>query len=62
MPFGFARVSHHARPETAPGGREAETGSHDGLSVALTEPLDEAAPFEFEHVHGDTCSCNLRGE
>jgi hypothetical protein len=56
MAFGFARVSHGLRPEAAASEAEAEA------PPAAPEHADDEPPFEFEHVHGETCSCNLRGE
>lgn len=61
MPFGFARIN-----------RGALAGAPRHV-LADPEPRDQAAPApglgeheqdatEFLHVHGDTCSCNLRGE
>jgi hypothetical protein len=57
MAFGFARVSRDSRPEAPPSGQEAG----ETLPPLLVEAESEAA-FAYEHVHGDTCSCNLRGE
>ena len=58
MAFGFARVNRETRPEAAASGRESEAP----LPFSLGEAAEDHPPFEFEHVHGDTCSCGLRGE
>lgn len=56
MAFGFARVSRDVLPEAV---------ASDGDAATAPPPLAEAegaAPLTFEHVHGDTCCCGLRGE
>ena len=61
MAFGFARISRGPGPEASCSGQADDTVPHP-FEPAMTDGADHAAAFEFEHVHGDTCSCNLRGE
>jgi hypothetical protein len=61
MVFGYVRVNRESRPEASSFEREGDAAP-GSLTPATTGGARESAPFEFEHVHGDSCSCNLRGE
>ena len=59
MAFGFARVRREPAPRGACAEREAEAEPGGGVAP---DALDQPSLPEFEHAHGDTCGCSLRGE